>query len=51
MSRHRVALDIHLPGLSGFEVQAGVRYWADTPDTTGPKGWGLRSQATFLFPK
>ena len=32
-------------------LQAGARYWADTPDGIGPKGWGFRFQATFLFPK
>jgi hypothetical protein len=32
-------------------LMAGVRYWADTPDNVGPEHWGLRLQATFLFPK
>lgn len=32
-------------------LQAGARYWADTPDGIGPKGWGFRFQAAFLFPK
>ena len=26
------------------------KYWAEAPDN-GPKGWGLRLQLTFLFPK
>lgn len=30
---------------------AGVRYWADTPDLTGPQDVGFRFGATFLFPK
>jgi hypothetical protein len=34
-----------------LSLQAGVRYWADTPDGIGPKGWGFRFQLTFLFPK
>jgi hypothetical protein len=32
-------------------IQGGARYWADTPDGIGPKGWGLRVQITLLFPK
>jgi hypothetical protein len=31
-------------------LQGGLRYWAATPDSLGPKGWGVRFQATFLFP-
>jgi len=31
-------------------LQGGVRYWADSPNGIGPKGWGFRFQATFLFP-
>ncbi len=30
---------------------AGLRYWADTPELTGPKDLGFRFGATFLFPK
>jgi len=33
-----------------FQIGAGVRYWADSPDN-GPEGWGGRLQLTFLFPK
>ncbi|MDT8389487.1 MAG: transporter [Lentisphaeria bacterium] len=33
-----------------FQVSAGVRYWAESPDN-GPEGWGARAQLTFLFPK
>jgi hypothetical protein len=32
-------------------LQGGLRYWAATPDNVGPKGWGVRFQVTFLFPK
>lgn len=31
-------------------LTAGVRYWAESPDT-GPEGWGFRTAITFLFPK
>jgi len=34
-----------------ISAQAGVRYWADTPDNVGPEHWGLRLAVTFLFPK
>ncbi len=33
-----------------ISVQAGVRYWAESPDN-GPEGWGARFQLTFLLPK
>lgn len=33
-----------------LQLGAGVRYWADAPDSA-PQGWGLRLFATFLFPK
>ncbi|WP_449287064.1 transporter [Marinobacter sp. PE14] len=32
-----------------LQVGGGVRYWADAPET-GPDGWGLRLQITFLYP-
>lgn len=32
-------------------LQGGLRYWVDSPDGIGPKGWGIRFQVTFLFPK
>jgi hypothetical protein len=38
-------------GGQALTLQAGARYWADTPDTTGPKGWGVRLTVNFLFPK
>ena len=41
-------------GHQPLTLQVGARYWADTPDspdTTGPKGWGLRFAVSFLFPK
>jgi len=28
----------------------GARYWAISPDETGPSGWGARFGMTFLFP-
>jgi hypothetical protein len=31
-------------------VQAGPRYWLDSPDD-GPQGWGFRAAVTFLFPR
>ncbi|MGB5170742.1 MAG: hypothetical protein WBN69_04875 [Eudoraea sp.] len=37
-------------GKQPISLQGGVRYWADSPDS-GPEGWGLRFQVTFLFPK
>lgn len=33
-----------------LSLQGGLRYWADTPDGVGPKGWGVRFQITFLLP-
>ena len=33
-----------------FTLQAGARYWADSPDA-GAHGWGARFAVTFLFPK
>jgi hypothetical protein len=32
------------------QLTAGVRYWADSPET-GPDGWGARLAVTYLFPK
>jgi hypothetical protein len=32
-------------------LQAGVRYWVDSPSGGGPEGWGFRLAVTFLFPK
>ena len=29
----------------------GVRYWAASPDGSGPEGWGARAGITFLLPK
>jgi len=39
-----------MAGKQPFQIGAGVRYWADSPDN-GPEGWGVRLQLTFLFPK
>ena len=36
-------------GNQPVSLQAGVRYWANSPDG-GPEGWGARAQVTFLFP-
>lgn len=33
-----------------LQLQAGVRYWASSPDS-GPHGWGGRLTLTLLFPK
>jgi hypothetical protein len=38
-------------GTQPLSLQVGTRYWADTPDGVGPKGWGYRFQLTLLFPK
>jgi hypothetical protein len=38
-------------GKQPLSLQVGTRYWADTPDGVGPKGWGYRFQLTLLFPK
>ena len=37
-------------GEQRLQLQAGARYWADSPDT-GAHGWGARLTLTFLFPK
>jgi hypothetical protein len=39
-----------MAGKQPFQIGAGVRYWAESPDN-GPEGWGVRLQLTFLFPK
>jgi len=38
-------------GNQPLTVQAGARYWADSPDGAGPEGWGFRLAVTLLFPK
>ena len=38
-------------GNQPLSLQIGARYWADTPEGIGPKGWGYRFQLTLLFPK
>jgi hypothetical protein len=38
-------------GNQPLSLQAGARYWADSPDRIGPKGWGLRLAVTVLYPK
>jgi hypothetical protein len=37
-------------GSQPVSLQAGVRYWAESPDG-GPEGFGFRFGATLLFPK
>lgn len=37
-------------GLLPLSLQAGVRYWAESPDG-GPEDFGFRAAVTFLFPK
>ncbi|BCH20574.1 hypothetical protein MesoLjLc_03510 [Mesorhizobium sp. L-8-10] len=37
-------------GHQPVSLQAGVRYWAETPEG-GPDGFGARAAVTFLFPK
>jgi hypothetical protein len=32
-------------------LQAGARYWAESPENAGPEGWGFRFAVTLLFPK
>lgn len=38
-------------GTQPVSLFAGVRYWADTPESTGPSDVGFRFGMTFLFPK
>jgi hypothetical protein len=38
-------------GKQPVSLFAGVRYWADTPEATGPSDVGFRFGMTFLFPK
>lgn len=38
-------------GQQRLQLQAGARYWAESPDAVGPQGWGARLTVTFLFPK
>lgn len=33
-----------------ISLGAGVRYWAHTPEGSGPEGWAARGVLTFLFP-
>jgi len=37
-------------GEQRLQLQAGARYWADSPDV-GAHGWGARFTVTLLFPK
>jgi hypothetical protein len=38
-------------GNQPVSIGGGPRYWVDSPDATGPEGWGGRFFVTFLFPK
>jgi hypothetical protein len=38
-------------GNQPLTLQAGARYWADSPQGAGPEGWGFRLSATLLFPR
>ena len=38
-------------GNQPLTVKGGARYWADSPDGAGPKGWGFQLAVTLLFPK
>ena len=37
-------------GKMPVSFQAGVRYWADSPEN-GPEGWGFRVAMIMIFPK
>jgi len=45
-----VASKLLTVGGQPIQVGAGLRYWAESPDS-GPDGVGLRAQVTFLFPR
>jgi hypothetical protein len=38
-------------GKQPMSIQLGARYWADTPESVGPEGWGARLAYTLVFPK
>lgn len=44
-----VAKVLRLGGV-GLRVGAGLRYWAETPDSAGPEGLGFRFDARLLWP-
>jgi hypothetical protein len=48
---HLIVKQMVKVGEQRLQLEAGARYWADSPDATGPKGWGARATVTFLFPK
>lgn len=45
-----IATQLFNVGGQRIQLGAGLRYWADTPDT-GPDGFGARLALTFLFPR
>jgi len=34
-----------------LQLRGGLRYWLDSPDNTGPEGWGFKVGVTLLFPR
>jgi hypothetical protein len=48
---HLIVKQMVKVGEQRLQLEAGARYWADSPEATGPKGWGARFTVTFLFPK
>jgi hypothetical protein len=47
---HLIVSQVLKVGQQALQLQAGARYWADSPDA-GAHGWGARFTLTFLFPK
>jgi len=48
---HLIVKQMLKVGEQRLQLEAAARYWADSPDATGPNGWGARFTVTFLFPK
>jgi hypothetical protein len=38
-------------GKQPMSIQLAARYWADTPEDAGPRGWGARTVYTLVFPR
>ncbi|MGH7149171.1 MAG: transporter, partial [Planctomycetota bacterium] len=47
---HALASKVVRIGGQRVSLQAGLRYWADSPDS-GPEGWGVRVAAVLALPK
>jgi hypothetical protein len=45
-----IAAQVFRIGPQLIQLKAGVRYWADSPDS-GPEGWGFKGAFVLLFPK